>query len=135
MFNINHIGRISDHSVPGLYRGPNFDFLHGGSKNSMNEPNQLSKIFCSLQAALLGHVTPNLREVCVIMHETNSYELVFFYDHQLSEDEEELASLVDTEFIADFPSPEYHTECTVKVFPYPKKIPKIGYCVYRRFEE
>lgn len=94
----------------------------------------LSNVFCSLQRALLGNVTPNLRAVYIRL-ENETYGLVFFYDKKLSEDEEELTSLVDTEFIADFPSPDYKTSCTIEVLPYPIQIPKQGYCVYERYEK
>lgn len=47
----------------------------------------------------------------------------------------ELASLTDTEFIADFPSPDYHTDFKIHTIPFPQKIPQTGYCVYQRFEK
>lgn len=93
----------------------------------------LSNVMCSLQRALIGNVTPNLRAV-YIRFENEIYELVFFYDKALSEEEEELASLTDTEFIADFPSTD-KTNCTIEVLPYPKQIPKQGRCVYMRYEK
>lgn len=77
-------------------------------------------ILCSIQRALLGYITPNLRAVYVEIESQNSCQLVFYYDKVLSEEEEELASLVDTEFISDFPS-DYETDCTIKVVSYPKK--------------
>lgn len=96
--------------------------------------NSLSNVFCSIQRALLGNVTPNLRAVYIRL-ENETYGLVFFYDKELSEEEEELASLTDTEFIADFPSPDYKTSCAIEILPYPKPIPKKGYCVYERYEK
>ncbi len=59
---------------------------------------------------------------------------VFYYDKAPSEEEEELASIADTEFIADFPSPEYKTRFDKKVIPYPEKIPDFGFCIYHRYE-
>lgn len=92
----------------------------------------LSNVFCSIQRALLGHVTANLRAVYVIVdEESQSYNLFFYYDKPLSEDEAELASLADTEFIADFP---LQTTCTVEVLPYPQRIINKGWCVYERYE-
>ena len=92
----------------------------------------LPNVLCSIQRALVGNVTPNLRAV-YIRFENEIYELVFFYDKDLSEDEQELVSLTDTEFLADFPSNE-KTNCTIEILPYPKPIPKLGRCVYMRYE-
>lgn len=83
----------------------------------------------------MGHVTPNLREVYVLIKNENSYHIFFYYDKKLSELEEELASLTDSEFIADFPSPEYNTQSIIKVISYPEKVIQNGFCVYKRYEE
>ncbi len=95
----------------------------------------ISRVLCSIQGCLLGYVTPNLRAVYVLIKKENEYELFFYYDKKPSEDEEELASLADTEFIADFPSPECKTDCSVHVIPYPETIIQDGFCVYQRYEE
>jgi hypothetical protein len=60
--------------------------------------------------------------------------LSFYYDKPLSEEEEELVGLADTEFIADFPSPDYTTDSHIIITPYPKEIQQEGYCVYFRYE-
>jgi hypothetical protein len=87
--------------------------------------------FRTIQKALIGNVTPNLRAVyAFIEHET--YGIIFYYDHPLSTEEQELVSLADTEFLADFP--DHETVCKVEVTPYPNEIPKIGYCMYKRYE-
>jgi hypothetical protein len=57
----------------------------------------------------------------------------FYYDIHPTEDEMELASLTDTEFISDFP--DDNTDCKVITLPYPTPIPKNGLCVYKRYEE
>ncbi len=91
------------------------------------------ELLVSAQRALLEKVTPNLRSVCLVTK--NDYiTLVFYYDKAPSEEEEELASIADTEFIADFPSPEYKTRFDKKVIPYPEKIPDFGFCIYHRYE-
>lgn len=100
----------------------------------MTSSKPILNILCSAQRALLGYVTPNLRTVYVVIKSENSCKLVFYYDKQPSEEEEELASLVDTEFISDFPD-DYEIDCAIKVFPYPKKIIQDGYCVYERYEQ
>jgi len=85
----------------------------------------------SVQRALIGAVTPNLRGVFVgdVM---GSYILTFCYNQEPSSEEEELASVVDTEFIADFPDSQ--TEFKMIITPYPQKIFAEGHCVYRRYE-
>ncbi len=84
---------------------------------------------------MLGNVTPNLRAVFVQLENMNSFKLVFYYDKLFSETEEELASLVDTDILADFPSPFYSTDFSITALPHPNKISENGYCVYRRFEK
>ena len=93
----------------------------------------ISKILCSVQCALLDNVTPNLRAVFVKFKD-DVISLTFFYDKQPSEDEAELASLADTEVIADFPSPEYQVNCQIVIHPYPLKLPKEGKYAYLRYE-
>ncbi len=93
-----------------------------------------SSIRLSVQRALLGHVTPNLRVVS-IKYVDNCIQLIFYYDHTPSEEEQELADFTDTEFIADFPSPDYKTDFQIITLPYPNKIPKDGICVYERYEK
>lgn len=93
----------------------------------------ISNVLCTVQGCLVGHVTPNLRAVYVLIKKEDEYELVFYYNNSLSEVEEELASLVDTYFISDCPS-DCKTQCTVHVLPYPEKLRQDHYCVYRRYE-
>ena len=95
---------------------------------------QDSELLLSALNALIGHVTPNLR--CVRVEEKNNvFILNFYYDKSPTDDEIELASLTDTEFSSDFPSPEYETDFYISTLPYPEPIPKNGQCVYRRYEE
>jgi hypothetical protein len=96
---------------------------------------ETSNLFCSIQRALIGKITPNLRAVYVLFKGENSFELILYYDQDLTEEEEELASLVDTEFISDFPSSNYNTSFVTKIIPFPNKVPKEGFCVYQRFED
>lgn len=87
----------------------------------------------SIQRALIDNVTPNLRSVQVDT-KNDLITLIFFYDEPPSEDELERASLADTEFISDFPSPEYKTDCKIVILPYPEPLPKDSLCVYKRYE-
>lgn len=98
----------------------------------MTPRKSLSDLLLSVQSALIGNVTPNLRAVYAFI-EGETHGIIFYYDQPLTEDEEELASLTDTEFISDFPEGS-QTSCAVEVIPYPKLIPKKGFCVYGRYE-
>ncbi|MDP1881209.1 MAG: hypothetical protein Q8K60_09755 [Parachlamydiaceae bacterium] len=93
-----------------------------------------SNVLLSVQRALLGNITSNLRAVYVLIENETTFKLIFYYDHELTDEEEELASLTDTEFLSDFPSPNYNTSYEIYVLGYPKDIPKTGICVYKRFE-
>lgn len=61
----------------------------------------VSYIKLSLQRALLGNVTPNIRAVVVDIEE-KKITLLFYFDGETDGDDEELASVVETEVIADF---------------------------------
>lgn len=88
----------------------------------------------SIQRALLGRVTPNLRAV-TIDTKNNEIILYFYYDKPPSEDEQEMSSLADTDFISDFPAwPEAKTDCKVITLAYPEKIPSADLYAYHRFE-
>lgn len=89
----------------------------------------IQSIVCSLQRALLGNVTENLRAVNVIIKER--VVLMFYYDSLPSEEEEELASLTDTGFLSDFP--ELPNDFKIIHLPYPAKIPE-GLMIFQRYE-
>lgn len=98
-------------------------------------PEYLVDIFCTIQRGMLGNVTPNLRALYVVFENPKSFELIFYFDKPPSVDEEEFASLVDTDVLSDFPSPYFKTGFSTLVFPSPNKILSEGYCVYRRYEK
>lgn len=87
----------------------------------------------SLQRALLGNITPNIRCVAVILDAKN-IQLSFYYDGEFTDCDEELASEVETEIIADFDD-DFIISTHLERLDYPKPI-KInnGYCVYLRKE-
>lgn len=92
---------------------------------------EMKRMLLSIQRCLLEKITPNLRCVRIItIHDCKS--LVFYYDNPPSEEEQELASLADTEFISDFPDDD--TGLEIKIISYPQKIPHEGLCVYHRHE-
>lgn len=88
----------------------------------------------SVQRSLLGNVTPNLRAVDVIIVDDKNFELIFYYDKEISESEEELPSLTETKVAADFPEPDYHIMGVVRVLPYPANVPQVGFLAYLRHE-
>lgn len=86
----------------------------------------------SMLKAMWGRVTPNLRGF-YIGQKDGTKCLYFYYENIPSEDEEELASLMHTEFIADFPLQNIDFE--IHTLPSAQKIPKNGWCVYLRYGE
>jgi hypothetical protein len=61
-----------------------------------------SRVLLSLQRALLGSVTPNLRSVVCRWSETE-IEIRAIYDGEPSPEEVEEMSMVETNVLADFP--------------------------------
>jgi hypothetical protein len=59
------------------------------------------RVLISIQSALLGLVTPNLRGVAVAAHEP-SIRLRFVFENDPSDDDRENVSLAETYVIADF---------------------------------
>ncbi|MCT4713942.1 hypothetical protein MUA01_02905 [Enterobacteriaceae bacterium H18W14] len=87
----------------------------------------------SLQRALLGKVTENIRGVIASLDENNIL-LTFYYDGAITEEDKENASEIETEVIADFDE-EFTIDTSVKRFDYPQPI-KLdnGFLVYLRKE-
>lgn len=100
----------------------------------MISPKKILHFLRSFQKGLLGKVTPNLRAACVVFQDDTSFELSFYYDKPLSEDEVELPNLAFAEISSDFPPPDFNSNLIVKIHPYPNKIPEDGFWLYERFE-
>lgn len=118
-FGIIHYGKNGAHIVPS---NPHI------KGNFMD----IAYIRSSIQVALLGHITSNLRAVSVESRE-NELKTLFYYDNPPSEDERELANLVDTEFISDFPA-STKTNFEIIHLPHTQRIPNQGLLVYLRYE-
>lgn len=101
----------------------------------MTSSKLILNVLASIQGSLLGNITPNLRAVEVVMEDDKFFNINFYYDNEASEDEVELSSLAETEFISDFPGPIYETNLNIKTLPYPNKIPQNGFLVYKRYEK
>lgn len=87
----------------------------------------------SIQRALLGNVTNNMRAIIAELSE-NNIGLFFYYDGEVHEDDEEIVSEIETEVIADF-----NEDCNFNVniirLDYPNSIKNDrGFCVYLRKE-
>ena len=87
----------------------------------------------SIQRALLGNVTSNMRAIMAEVSE-NDIRLFFYYDGEVHENDEEIVSEIETEVIADFDE-----NCNFDVniirldYPFPIKN-RSGFCVYLRKE-
>lgn len=89
----------------------------------------------SLMRALLGEITPNIRAVLVRPQEQDSFSIEVYVDGDVSEEDEEMASCVGTEVIADFPS-NFDISQRVIRLDSPIKVPVgDGILVYLRKEE
>ena len=90
-----------------------------------------SSIRCTLQVALLGSITPNLRAINANLRE-NNIELYFYYENPPSEEEEELSEIVVTEIYSDF----IDISITINrvVLCLSEKIPELGLRIFHRKE-
>lgn len=87
----------------------------------------------SIQRALLGNITYNIRAIIAELGE-DDIQLFFYYDGEIQEDDEENASEIGTEVIADFDD-GYNIDVNVRRLDYPKPIHHSdGICVYLRKE-
>lgn len=87
----------------------------------------------SLQRALLGNVTPNIRAVIAELSGKN-ISLLFYFEGEVDDDDEELASVIETEIIADFDD-DFTVDTTVQRLDYPQRIKNTkGLLVYLRKE-
>lgn len=87
----------------------------------------------SVQSALLGNITENIRAVVGVLSE-QKIQIIFYYDGVIDEVDEELASEVGTEVIADFESGFNIDIKTIRLdYPEPIKI-KNGFLLFLRKE-
>lgn len=97
---------------------------------------KIESIRCSLQVALLGAITDNLRAVRVI-YKDNTMEVYFYYDQLPNEEEEELSEIVGTEVTTFYPE-DMFINVVRKVIPAPRIIPKLNeneVLVFSRWED
>lgn len=90
------------------------------------------EVLLSLQRALLGEVTPNLRAVTVAFT-GDSIHFEAFFDGPIGDEEREAMSLVETEVLADFP-PEHRVTHQLVRLDAPTLVPKDRTWAYHRKE-
>lgn len=98
-----------------------------------NNYNYIKRLKLSIQAALLGAVTENMRNIAVDICK-NKILLYFFIDGEIKDDDKENISIVETEVIADFDS-DFDIETIIKRVDCPEKIIlDKGHSVFQRKE-
>ncbi len=91
-----------------------------------------SSIRCSLQVALLGHITNSLRAINVKRVEKN-IKLYFYYDALPSEEEIEISEVIASEIMSDFFN--LTIQIVREVLPSELEIPQFGLRVFQRYEK
>jgi hypothetical protein len=90
----------------------------------------------SIQRALLGAITPNLRGVACGV-DSRLISIDFFFDGPFSEDDHERCEVVASEVISDFtdfPDLKISTNVLEYPAPQPMKTKEGNFWVYERFE-
>lgn len=90
-----------------------------------------SSVRCSLQVALLGAVTPNLRAV-IVEFSSKLMTVFFYYQSQPSEDEIENSEIVVAEVSSDFVDVSVNAQRII--LPLPNKIPETGIRIFHQSE-
>lgn len=96
--------------------------------------NYMKRLRLSMQSALLGAVTCNMRNISVDII-GNKIELCFFIDGEIRTEDEENISIIETEVIADFED-NFDIDTVIKRLDYP--LPVIlenGCSVFQRKEK
>ena len=97
----------------------------------LSDPNVYLRL--SLQRALLGNVTSNIRAVIAELSGKN-INLHFYFEGEVGDDDEELVSVIETEIIADFDE-DFTVDTIVQRLDSPQAIKnKNGLLVYLRKE-
>lgn len=93
----------------------------------------VNRLKLSIQRALLGAITPNIRAIFAELIEQN-IQIYFYYDGKIQVDDEENASSITSEVIADFDD-EFDLDLIIKRIDYPTDIVHPdGICVFYRKE-
>lgn len=98
-------------------------------------PKEIRSFLRSFQKSLLGKITPNLRAVRVEFQNDTTFELIFYYDKKISDEELKLSNSAYKEITSDYPSPDFNTSLKIINSPYPDRIPGELFWLYGRYEE
>lgn len=93
-------------------------------------------LILSANRALQCEIRPNMRRISVeYLKEEKKIIMYFFYDTPPTQEDldYDVEGTVTAEMSADFPS-EIEWEEQSIVLPYPKRLPGLGICVFRRYE-
>ena len=101
----------------------------------MISPKNVLNFLRCFQKGLLGKITPNLRAVRVEFQNDTTFELIFYYDKKISDEEQKLSSSAFKEVTSDYPPPDFNTALKIINCPYPKRIPGELFWLYERYEE
>ncbi|WP_455936375.1 hypothetical protein [Pantoea ananatis] len=98
-----------------------------------NNYEYIKRLKLSMQSALLGAVTENMRNIAVDIYE-NKILLYFFIDGEIKDDDKENISIIEAEVMADFED-DFDIETIIKRIDCPEKIILgQGYSVFQRKE-
>ncbi|WP_141118335.1 hypothetical protein [Pantoea sp. AMG 501] len=98
-----------------------------------NNYEYIKRLKLSMQSALLGAVTENMRNIAVDIYE-NKIFLYFFIDGGIKDDDKENISIIEAEVMADFEG-DFDIETIIKRIDCPEKIILgQGYSVFQRKE-
>ncbi len=89
-------------------------------------------IRCSLQVALLGHITNSLRAINVNRAEKD-LKIYFYYDASPSEEEIEISEVIASEIMSDFFN--LTIQIVREILPSELAIPQFGLRVFQRYEK
>jgi hypothetical protein len=99
-----------------------------------NNYEYIKRLKLSMQSALLGAVTANMRNIAVDICE-NKIFLYFFIDGEVLDDDKENISVIETEVIADFED-DFDIETVISRIDSPAPIIlSHGYSVFQRKED
>ena len=101
-------------------------------KNNKDHPMTRAKAILSLNRALWVEVSPLLRAALISWND-DEIHLFFYYDGEISEEDNDSAECAATEVIAGYP--EYALEIDILRWDAPKPIPQTGELVYQRREK
>lgn len=101
-------------------------------QNNKDHPMTCAKAILSMNRALIVEASPTLRAALISWNDEEIH-LFFYYDGEISEEDNESAECAATEVIAGYP--EYALEIDILRWDAPKPIPQTGELVYHRREK